>query len=173
MINSIIKTITVHAALIISIGLLFAAQRRDSLPPPYIEAPPPAYEAPAMMPIAPAAVVPIVAPLAIAPNPIPVINNVVSAIHNVSQLNMGLFALNRHYSQRYWLSFTMYSLQPLTQLTIYYCNMGRLYSWDIDFTKKKKKYKSIKVYQIGGYYLLKSRLPDNLLDISIYSICLL
>lgn len=172
MIN-IVKNILYACISITSLGLLLCAERRPSMPPPYIEGPPPAYASPVVGPIAPAAVVPIVPPLNIAPNPPPVINNVINVIENVSQLNMDIFSINRHYSQRYWLSFTVYKLQPLTKLTIYYCDMGYLYSWDINFPKKKKKYKRIKVYQIGGYYLLKSRFPSDLLDISIYSICLL
>lgn len=153
------------------------------LPPPYMDEAPPPYVAPGLVPIAPApvpapVVVPVVPPIALAQNAPPVINNVAAPnfiyiVRNVSDLNARLFTINRHHSYRHWLSINMSPLQPLTKLTMHYCDMGNLYSWDINFPKQKKKHKRIKVYQIGGYYLLKSRLPNDLLDISIYSVGLL
>lgn len=158
---------------------MLSAAYMAEMPPPYMDEAPPPYEAPGLVPIAPAAVVvPIIPPIAIAQGAPPVINNVAAPnfiyiIRNISDLNSRLFTLNKHHSYRYWLSINMSPLQPLTKLTINYCDIGHLYSWDINFPKKRKKYKRIKVYQIGGYNLLKSRLPNDLLDISIYSICLL
>jgi len=176
MIKTIAKTLTVYVTLIISAVLLLSATSMGDLPPPYVEVAPPPYVPPALAPMPPAAVQPMQLPIVLAPQAPqalqapPVINNIINVIHNVSQLNIESFYVNRHYFQRYWLYFSTTQLQPLTSVTIYYCDRYHLYSWDIDFSKKRKKYKKIKVHQIGGAYLIKNRL---LLDINIYSICLL